>query len=206
VAIAKQAFANMGYELVVEFFPWSRAVQNAKDPNSKYAGYFPEYHSKTLESDFVFSKPIGSGPLGFIEHVSGPVVWQSLQDLKPYTLGVVRDYLNTPEFDQAVKGGVLTVQEVTQDVQNIRKIQGRRIPLAVIDANVFQFLLQTDVSLAHARSNIQMNKRLLAHKELFVCFNASKQGAQWQKIFNQGLAQLDTQAMMAAYFKMIGFE
>lgn len=42
IAVAKAAFAAMGYQLEVEFYPWSRAVALATR-DKKYAGYFPEY-------------------------------------------------------------------------------------------------------------------------------------------------------------------
>ena len=67
VAVAKEAFKAMGYQLKVDFFPWSRSVALAKDSGSKYSGYFPEYYSDDTAKDFVYSDAMGSGPLGFAE-------------------------------------------------------------------------------------------------------------------------------------------
>ncbi|WP_284377308.1 substrate-binding periplasmic protein [Litoribrevibacter albus] len=206
ISIAKAAFEEMGYELVVEFYPWSRALIHAKDPDSPYAGYFPEYYSKDREAHYLFSRAIGSGPLGFVEQAEHPIKWNSLSDLTAYTIGVVRDYVNTPEFDVAVLNGQLSVQEVSADVQNIWKVLNGRIPLAVIDRNVFEYLVYTDMSLALADQQVRMNPKLLDIKELYVCFNKAKNGAHWQKIFNEGLLKLDVAKMMSDYFEKIGIE
>ncbi|WP_230425637.1 hypothetical protein [Spartinivicinus ruber] len=58
VAVAKAVFKAAGYDLVVEFYPWKRAVDLAKD-DPKYAGYFPEYYAAELAQNFTFSEPIG---------------------------------------------------------------------------------------------------------------------------------------------------
>ncbi|MDN3683593.1 hypothetical protein QW180_03185 [Vibrio sinaloensis] len=51
VAIAREAFAVMGYELVVEFKPWVRSVATATK-QERFIGYFPEYYFDSEE--FVF--------------------------------------------------------------------------------------------------------------------------------------------------------
>ncbi|MFC3149758.1 substrate-binding periplasmic protein [Litoribrevibacter euphylliae] len=174
IALAKQAFKHMGYELIVDFYPWSRAVYNGTNKNSRYAGYFPEYYSPKLADTLYFSNEIGDSPLGLIEHVSNPVEWQRLEDLQAYSLGVVRDYVNTQALDTAIAEGNQPAQEVTSDAQNIRKVAGKRIPLAVIDPFVFDYLLLTDESLRFYRNDVQMNSQLLENKKLYICFQKTE--------------------------------
>ncbi len=102
VAIAREAFAVMGYELIVEFKPWVRTVTTASK-REKYIGYFPEYAFET--EDFVFSDSIGSGPLGFVQHREKPILWSELTDLSDYRIGVVQGYVNTQAFDDLVDKG-----------------------------------------------------------------------------------------------------
>ena len=204
VVIAKKAFEVMGYELVVDFYPWSRAVYSAKNPTSKYIGYLPEYYSESINKDFYFSDVIGSGPLGFVERKQNPVVWHKLEDLRSYTIGVVRDYVNTQAFDSAVAEGEQKVEAVTSDSQNILKVAGGRLPLAIVDHYVFDYLSTTDKSLSLFKHQLQVNSRLLEDKKLFVCFKRNKQGRELLRIFNQGLAQLDVDQMMKDYFQQIG--
>lgn len=199
VAVARAAFKAMGHELVVDFFPWSRTVKLASEPDSKYMGYFPEYFYET--PDFAFSEPMGQGPLGLVENVDKPVSWESTADLTSYKLGVVQDYVNTEELDAMIASGAIKAQAVVSDDKNVQKVAAKRIDAAVIDANVLKYLLDNEPSLADAKTKVQMNARLLVNKDLFVAFKNTEEGNKWRDIFNQGLSKIDIEAVMAEYLK-----
>ena len=200
VEIATSALANVGLKLVVDFYPWSRAVRLAGAPTSKYIGYLPEYYAQSLDADFYFSNEIGRGPLGFVERTDAPVLWSELSDLKPYTIGVVRDYVNTRAFDALVERGELTVQSVTSDVLNLRKVNAGRIDLAVIDKHVMHYWLERDDKLIQRKASLQFNTKMLADKKLFVCFKRSELGEKVRSLFNQGLAMVDIEVIMQKHF------
>ncbi|TVV43190.1 ABC transporter substrate-binding protein [Thalassolituus sp. C2-1] len=197
VAVAKAAFSAMGYTLVVEFYPWSRAVHLAKDESSKYAGYFPEYYSEDIAAEFIFSDSMGSGPLGFVQPAGKPVAWSSLDDLKKYQVGVVKDYVNTADFDAMVAAGQLKVSEVISDKSNIQKAAFSRIDLAVIDKNVLEYSVKTDPDLIKLKDKISFNDKLLEDKKLFICFKKNQQAI--ADIFNEGLKKIDAAKIQADY-------
>jgi len=199
VAVAKAAFKAMGHELKVDFFPWSRAVKLASEPGSKYVGYFPEYHYESNE--FSFSNPMGEGPLGLVENIQKPIVWSAVNDLTKYRIGVVQDYVNTVEVDALIASGEIKAKTATSDETNIRKVSGKRIDAAVIDSNVFNYLLANTKKLSNAKGKVQMNAKLLTTKELFVAFKTSKEGKHWLSIYNQGLDKIDINAVMKKYLK-----
>lgn len=199
VAVAKAAFKAMGHELVVEFFPWSRAVKLASEPESKYVGYFPEYYYESDE--FSFSKPMGTGPLGLVENKQNPIVWSTTQDLTRYRLGVVQDYVNTDELDTLIASGDVKAQAVKSDDINVRKVAGGRIDAAVIDVNVLNYLLANTEDLRKMQDQVQMNSKLLTNKELFIAFKKSTTGEHWLTVYNQGLEKIDINAIMANYLK-----
>ncbi len=199
VAVAKAAFKAAGYDLEVDFLPWSRAVNEAKDASSKYSGYFPEYYSEGIKKEFLFSNEIGSGPLGFVENKKNIVQWDSIESLSAHIIGVVQDYVNTQEFDARVASGDQRVQAVTSDTINIRKVLGGRIPLAVIDSNVFEYILKTEPSLKGASEKVQMNAKLLEDKKLFICFKKTAEGQKMADIFNRGLGKIDVNQIMKKF-------
>jgi len=196
VAVAKAAFEAMGHELVVEFYPWSRAVALATN-NDKYAGYFPEYYYESDE--FLFSDPMGQGPLGFVENVNNPIDWNSLDDLTDKTIGVVQDYVNTEKLDTMIADGELNASAVTSDSQNVLKVAGGRIDMAVIDSNVLDYLLENDPKVDMAIGKVQMNDKLLVEKDLYIAFKNNANGQQWRDIFNEGLTKIDIDAIMAEH-------
>ena len=199
VAVAKAAFKAMGHELKVDFFPWSRAVKLASEPGSKYVGYFPEYHYESNE--FSFSNPMGEGPLGLVENKQKPIAWSSVKDLTQYRIGVVQDYVNTAEVDALIASGEIKAKTATSDETNIRKVSGGRIDAAVIDTNVFNYLLANTKNLTKTKDKVQMNAKLLTNKKLFVAFKENKEGKHWLGIYNQGLEKIDINAVMEKYLK-----
>lgn len=197
VAVVKAAFMAMGYRLVVDFYPWGRTLSLANDAHSKYAGYFPEYFARHLTEHYIFSAPIGSGPLGFAEQSSQHHVWQNLEELNAYNIGVVKDYINTAELDALLAAGKLHSSEVSHDKLNLLKLAQGRIDLAVIDQNVMAYLMASDTEVAAVKNKIRFNPHLLEDKQLFVCFKKSHAGL--AEIFNQGLQKIDVQKIQAEY-------
>ncbi|CCO48484.1 putative ABC-type amino acid transport/signal transduction systems, periplasmic component/domain [Vibrio nigripulchritudo SOn1] len=186
-AVVKAALQAMGHDLEIRFYPWSRAVRLAKN-NKNYAGYFPEYH---LESDdLLLSDSIGSSILGFVERVKDPIKWSTLSDLKPYSIGVVQDYVNTKELDEKIANGTLRASPVLNDASNIRKLGAERISIAVIDEYVFQYLMENDPKLDLLNGELQMNAKRLENKELFIAFTNDDLGRKWREIINQGLKKI----------------
>lgn len=199
-ALVREAFKAMGYTLIVEFYPWSRAVKMAKD-NAQYLGYFPEYYSTDTAKEFNFSEAMGSGPLGFAERNDARVAWKTLDDVVKYRIGVVQDYVNTEDFDQRVSKKQLQVDVTTSDAKNLQKLDGKRIDLAVVDRNVFNYLLATMPSLAPARTSLRFNDQLLEDKKLYVCFKKGPEGEKLTKLFNEGLKKINAKAIMAQHLK-----
>lgn len=201
VAVVRAAAAAMGYTLEVKFFPWSRAVAMAQDEKSGIHGYFPEYQSEQVAKDFILSQPIGTGPLGFVEQTAAPVAWGSLADLKGKSIGTVRDYVNTDEFDAKTAKGELKADVAGDDLTNIKKVGAGRIPLAVIDKNVLNYMLKTDPGLASIKGKVQFNAKLLEDKALYIAFQRSAKGEQAAKVINEGLKKIDAKAIAAKFFQ-----
>ena len=199
VAVAQAAFKAMGHELVVDFFPWSRAVKLASESGSKYVGYFPEYLYES--SEFVFSAPMGQGPLGLVERTDKAINWSALQDLSKYSIGVVQDYVNTDELDAMIAAGTIKAQVAPSDELNIQKVAGGRIDAAVIDANVMSYLLANSPKLDKVAGQVQMNSKLLTNKNLHVAFGNTAEGQKWKAIYDEGLGKVDVAAIMAKFMK-----
>lgn len=200
--VARKAFAAMGYTLVTEFFPWQRAVLMGRTDH-RFVGYYPEYQSTALK-DCVFSAPMGESPLGLLERKDAHLKGKSLDDLKGTPIGVVSGYVNTPEFDSRVQLGQQMVEATTDDTSNMRKVLGGRIPAAVIDKNVMDYLLATQPLLKGHGDVLEFDPAPMAVKTLHVCFRNDEDGKKMAEIFNQGLRHIDVKAIMASYLSRIG--
>ncbi|MER8149753.1 hypothetical protein ABS241_20405, partial [Acinetobacter baumannii] len=67
------------------------------------------------------------------QRAGAPILWQQLEDLAPYRIGVVEGYVNTREFDTLMVNKRLNTFAVDEDLLNLRKLQRNRLDLAVID-------------------------------------------------------------------------
>lgn len=183
--VAREALARSGHSLLLVFLPWARAVQMAK--TGKADGYLPEYDSQKLRQQFLFSAPFPGGPVGFFKlRNRAGLRWSGLDSLKPYRLGVVRGYVNAPEFDARTD---LRKQYVNSDETNLRMLLAGRIDLMVADKYVGDALARKLSPEAGAR--IEFLQPPLEEKNLFACFPAHLPGSsELLKDFNRGLKQL----------------
>jgi polar amino acid transport system substrate-binding protein len=196
VVVAKAAFAAMGYTLEVSFYPWSRAV-GLGEAGEDFDGYFPRYYTADVRKSL--SEPMGAGPLGFAVKAGSEIEWQQLSDLATQQIGVVGGYNNTDEFDAAVAAGELNVMATTTDINNLRMLATDRLDMAVIDANVMDYLLLTQAP--DIREALAFHPRLLEDKTLHVAFSPTARGAELLEVFNKGLEKVDVDALMQAYFE-----
>ncbi len=192
-AIVRAALNAMGHELVVDFYPWSRAIKLTNMPSSKYLGFFPAYNDR--REDYLISKSMATSPLGLVERVRFPISWVNVADLNHYNLGVVKDYFNTQSLDAMIAAGTQPVEVASSDEHNLQKVATARLDAAVIDVHVMGFLLNK-TNLSPLGSKLQLNKRLLADKSLHIAFRPSKEGQRWQAIFDQGLSKIDIQPLL----------
>ncbi|MBL4913709.1 ABC transporter substrate-binding protein [Shewanella schlegeliana] len=193
IAIARAALEAEGHTLVVDFYPWSRAVRMASRRDSKYLGYLPEYTYPT--DKFIFSLPMGRSALGIVEQKIHPISWTQQSDLNHYTIGVVKDYVNTRELDKMMALGIQPFEAVASDLHNVNKVATGRIDAAIIDEHVLQYLL-AQPNMKHVRDKVQFNKKLLTYKELFIAFKNNHAGRMWRDRFNQGISKIDVQQIL----------
>lgn len=199
-AVVAEAMKASGNGLKVEFYPWTRTVNLAKT-DAAYIAYFPEYYSKENAAEFLYSDPIGTGPLVFVERKSAPVTWTSYDSLKGKKIGVVKDYVNTDELDAKIASKALTADVAPDDVKNLLKLAAGRIDVAVVDVNVYHYLSKNDPSVKGVAGDLQINPKTLEDKKLFVCFKKSPEGEKALKAFNQGLKKVNVDEIMKKYIK-----
>lgn len=196
IVILREALKAEGINLVVEFYPWSRAIQTARKP--AYAGLYPAWNEEILGS-FVKSPSLFKSPVGFVEPKSKPLVWSKLEDLKGKTIGIVQDYGNTYEFNLLVKKGVIKTEVVVSDVLNIRKVAAGRINGAFIDLNNLDYLLKNDAK--DVAQKVQANSRVIVTKDLFLAINARFENKNVASILQRGISKINPDKIINDYKK-----
>jgi polar amino acid transport system substrate-binding protein len=198
-AIVSEAFKRAGYEVKIDFLPWTRALQQADEGN--YDAVYPEYYSDERDKTFMFSEQFASGPLGFYKRKADPISYTKLEDLKTYRIGIVLGYINTPEFDAA---SYLQKETATSDEQNIRKLLAGRIDLIVIDKYVAQYLIKN--SITEATGKLEFLEPPLLEQQLFVIFPRKTEGsAKKLAEFNMALKSMSEDGTLEHILQESGF-
>jgi polar amino acid transport system substrate-binding protein len=173
----------------VKIFPWARAMRLV-DTDPAYVGFFPAYYSRDRATRYLYSDPVGSSNVVFLERVDAPVKWATLDDLQGKRLGVVRGYVNTEELDARIAQKTLQAEEVVEDRSNVLKLAAGRLDLAVIDSQIYEHMVNTDPEVARVAPLLKVNPKVLEVKNLYVCFQRSPAGVQAQRALNTGLRKL----------------
>ena len=113
-------------------------------------------------------------------------------------VGVVQDYVNTDAFDRRVAQKLQSVDVALTDTANLLKLEVKRVDLAVVDANVFEYLRQSVPQLKRAQGSLELNPNILELKKLYVCFTKNPQGLRWSKVLAAGLRKIDAEALSKA--------
>jgi len=200
--VADAAARAGGYQVKVDYFPWTRAVQlGLRDV--RYAGYFPAYFTEERARSCHFSLPIGSSTVGLAYLKTAPVNWNSVQDLISLKVGVVAGFSNGPAFDALVREGKLVPDASPNDMLNLRKLLAHRVDTVVIDKLVLRYLLSTEPSILRAREQIAFHDKPLAELPLHVCFQHSAEGKAMQQAFNAALQAMPLRKLESEYFQRL---
>lgn len=199
VVVARAAFAAVGIELELRFYPWKRVLTEAAlDP--EIVGYFPEYYSELVIDDFLFSDPMGWGPVGLMYPAGSGFDWHDLDDFNGKRIGVVADYVNEKEFDVRIAAGRIKGVEVVDDPTLIRMTALGRVDAAVIDPHVYHYsMLQPDIRVG--RGKIYFHPKMLTEHTLHLTFKRTPEGKRLRKLFNEGLRRVDIRDVQESYLE-----
>lgn len=180
--IVSSAFKAAGYSVKPELILWDEAV--AKTKAGKYDVLYLAYYNKSRTQDFFYSDFFTESLVVFCKRKETPLKFKSIKDLSPYTIGVVKGYTNTPEFDAAA---YLKKVEAASDEENLRKLLKKEVDVIVIDKLVAQYLLKT--KFIEGKGTVDFLDPPLIIHPLFCLFpKVIKESEQRVKDFNKGLA------------------
>lgn len=198
--VLTEALKGSGYTATFKYLPWKRDVDAVAGGSSDMIAFFPGYFCKQ-KPGLIGSASLGDAPLGIAEPVAKPIAWNSVDDLKGKRIGVVLGYSNGAAFDAAAKAGTLTTDTAASDAINLRKLAAGRVDGAVVDAMLFKYMLATDPELKPDAGKLEMNKKPLVEQTLHVCAHDDAKGQAFIAAVNKGLAKVNADAVMQAYFK-----
>jgi polar amino acid transport system substrate-binding protein len=187
--VVRRAFALAGHEVQFHFMPWSRAQHETRAGRWDATAYWGA--SEQRRRDFLLSDTVLVEQWQMVSLRELQLDWQRLEDLRPWRIGVIRDYTYSPEFLRLLQAGVLQGDNTSDDLTGLRKLLLRRIDVLPIERNVACDLLARHFTPAEA-GQLALHPRLLTDSfttHLMLPPQAPR-SAELLRDFNRGLRQL----------------
>lgn len=184
VQIVREALQTQGYELEMNFVPWSRAmvlIQKKRADLLIGAWYTEERNKYLLYSDVIFSSSIR-----LIKNSESDFEFEGIPSLKGKRVGTILSYQYGDEFLRHVG-----IERITSDnlLNNIHNLLAGRIDLTLDDHYVVRYML--DKHIKDWKNRISLVKKPFSKKDLYLAANRSN--PMFKTIieaFNSGLEQL----------------
>lgn len=189
LAVVRRAFELAGLQVQFHFIPWPRALAETRDGRwdaSAHWGVTPE-----RRRDFLLSDNLYTERWLLLHRLDMAFDWRNVDDLQPYTLGLVPEYTYTPEIWAAARSGRLRYEKPRNDVTSLRMLLLGRIDVLPLDRNVACDTLAREFTPAEAQALSAHPRPLNDHFTTHVLFPPTLPRSEaLRAAFNRGLAQL----------------
>jgi polar amino acid transport system substrate-binding protein len=123
--LSREAFQRVGYTLEVEFMPWNRALELARQGD--YDGMLGMYYTEQRANDFIYTESIYDDEVVFFSRKGETITYTTLQDLTPYSIGAL---LGAAEIENLKQEGLTIIEAKGQDI-NVRNMIMKRVDLVL---------------------------------------------------------------------------
>ncbi|MCG9749814.1 transporter substrate-binding domain-containing protein [Vibrio brasiliensis] len=183
--IVVEAFVSQGYQVKLDYFPWSRAYKLASE--GKYDGSFPWIQNSQRDELFLYSDAIFTQTVVFFYHQDSEFSWRQIKDLNQYIIGGTQDYQTVFFLDQYGIEQTISIDEETSFSKLIKK----RIDAYPTGRIRGQYLIDNTLSRDEAKL-IQTDPKPLFEDDMHILF--PKQNNERSKmlidVFAKGLEEL----------------
>jgi polar amino acid transport system substrate-binding protein len=196
--LIRTALGRAGYTTEYEQVPWARAVHGVSE--GRYDILINAWYSEDRTRIGQFSGEYLVNRLRFLKRKTSSVDYQSLTQLHPYSIAVVRSYAYSPAFDgDADMKKVLVASFSTA----VRMLAAGRVELTVEDEYAARFALSREPD--EVRDNVEFLPKSLSENSLHIL--VSLKSPDHEKIvadFDKAIAAMKADGTYDKLFKLHG--
>lgn len=140
----QRILTKMGYTPVFQILPWQRA--QAMIEAGEAAGIYTYTQTAPRLAAAYYSYPVSFTSDVLFKRKSDAITWKTFADLRPYHIGASEGYNYPKDFLDAAKQGDFTLEYIygeTANLQNLMKLQAKRIDLMICNPDVCGFIIKT---------------------------------------------------------------
>lgn len=186
--LVKSIFNAAGYQVEFVYYPWDRNLLMLE--NGSLDAVMPYSCSASRRRISECSDPVVQGEIVLFQRADQQLNWARIEDLKSFSIATTLGYSYGPQFDAAVQGGQLQVQQSGKEDTGFRLLELGRVDFHPQDRAVGYAMLQRLFS-APEREAITHHSQLLNTEPLHLLFRKDNARAtQLRAAFNAGLQRL----------------
>ena len=199
---------HKGYQVNVHFYPWARSVKMVETGQMDIL--FPEYFIEDSSPSDVIpgkkrrellaqSNKFPGGNISFMKRKNDDVAFDgNLNKLRGQTIGVVRGYQNTPEFDAMMDAKLINVINAVDELQLMKMLIAKRVNLIIGDPLVFRYSVNySDLTTSNKMALLDGVEEVTpAIKYNHLYFAVSIESPYWRTVLddiNLGLIEFDVE-------------
>ncbi len=167
-------------ELRVEFYPWSRARETARQDG--YVGYFPAWPEEVVQG-FTASPPVDWSDFGVMTYQGSGTKWTSIEDVFDERLGLVTSYVYPDDITKLARTKPNNVDPTPNELTLLRKLSQGRFKRAITSPTVMHYLAKKE-----GITNIRTLK-ILGEKPLVIAFRNSPENMKRLRLLEKLLEQ-----------------
>lgn len=200
--ITVEAMNRMGYEVEILFFPWERGLHMVRsgEIDAILTVYFTEERAESLE----FTDPVTNSTTILMRRKDSPLPdsFNSLAELSSYSIGVVRGYSVSPEFDAA---DYLNKDYANSGAMNLLKFLNGRVDLIADAKEILLYQLRTNHP--EFMESVDILDPPLESQNVYNGFSKAIPGYEQIVVdFNRGLQQLKEDGTFARILERHGVQ
>ncbi len=187
--IVSQLVRRMGYEPVIEHYPWKRTKILVAE--GRAAGIFTFTENAWRHEKYHITDPIGTIFDVFFKRKESDITWRTMDDLKDRIIGATDGYNYAPVFLQPMKNGQLQVDLIASqkpEIQHLKKLAKGRVDLVICEINLCGHIIRKNPR--QFRGIDHIDKKIGPVRNFYVGFSRKwPNGQQLAERFNRELAR-----------------
>ncbi len=143
IELCRAIFSRLDLKLTSKLLPWKRALMYLKTGEADLT--FPLIRNKERSTYLAFTDVVmnDKSRVWFLtERSGGPIEWETVEDLKSYTIGIVSGYTHDEIFVQAIKKGILKTERCLSYKEGIKKLLHSRMDILLGSESVIYSLVK----------------------------------------------------------------
>lgn len=196
--LVRTALTRAGYTTEYEQVPWARAIHGVSE--GRYDILINAWYSEDRTHIGQFSAEFLINRVRFLKRKTSDIRYQSLVQLHPYSIAVVRSYAYWPAFDNDAELKKIPVASFSTAV---RMLAAGRVDLTLEDEYAARFALSRES--AQVRDSVEFLPQSLSENGLHIL--VSLKNPNHQKIvedFDQAIAAMKADGSYDTLFKLHG--